>query len=198
MMYLNTPHLEVHSFQTAKGGNTYCGDSIYMEANNDFFVCILADGLGSGEFAYEASQAAVSIVEANPEKCVDALIDDCNKAMVGKRGAAVAILKVDFQKKQFEYSCVGNIRFYVYPPAGKMIYPMPVTGYLSGRRQRFRTQTYPFDPKSRFLIHSDGFVNVNTRALLTSEHSITILAQQLKEKQIDAFDDMSFIVGNLL
>ncbi|MFK4998571.1 hypothetical protein ACI2OX_18455 [Bacillus sp. N9] len=49
-------------------------------------MCILADGLGSGEFAYEASQAAVSIVKANPEERVEVLIEDCNKAMAGKRG----------------------------------------------------------------------------------------------------------------
>ncbi|MFK4998570.1 hypothetical protein ACI2OX_18450 [Bacillus sp. N9] len=83
-------------------------------------------------------------------------------------------------------------------PIGKMIYPMPVTGYLSGRQQTFRTQTYPFKPQSKFLIHSDGFVNVNVRALLTSEHSISDLAHQLKEKQSATFDDMSFVVGSLL
>ncbi|MBS4224398.1 PP2C family serine/threonine-protein phosphatase [Lederbergia citrea] len=197
MMHLQNDSLEAHAFQTAKGGNIFCGDSFYMTVNEDYFLCILADGLGSGKFAYEASQAAVSIVKANPEEDVDTLMDYCNKVLLRKRGAAVAILKVDFKRQEFDYSCVGNIRFYVYTPSGKMIYPMPVTGYLSGRPQKFRTQKFSYEPRSKFLIHSDGFVNINTKMMLSSCQSITALSDHLKIKQINNMDDMSFIVGSL-
>ena len=76
-----------------KNNNVYCGDSFYITINDDYFLCVLADGLGSGEFAYESSQAVVSIVKANPDEDVDTLMDYANKVLVRKRGAAVAILK---------------------------------------------------------------------------------------------------------
>ncbi|MBS4219432.1 protein phosphatase 2C domain-containing protein [Bacillus sp. FJAT-49711] len=198
MIHLENEYSEVHAFQTAKDSNVLCGDSFYLTLNEDYVLCALADGLGSGKYAHEASQAAVSVVRSNPEESVDTLMDFCNKVLLRKRGAAVAIFKVDFKKKEFEYSCVGNIRFYMYTPAGKLIYPMPVTGYLSGRPQKYRTQKYSYESKSKFLIHTDGFVNVNTKDLLNGCQSIPALVAHLKAKQVNTSDDMSFIVGTLL
>ncbi len=68
-------------------------------ANDDYFLCVLADGLGSGKPAFESSHAVVSTVKSNPEETVDTLMYYCNKVLLHKRGAAVAILKVDFKPK---------------------------------------------------------------------------------------------------
>jgi len=198
MIHLENEYSEAHAFQTAKDSNLLCGDSFYMTLTEEYFLCVLADGLGSGKYAHESSQAAVSVVSSNPEENVSTLMDYCNKVLLRKRGAAVAILKVDFKQKVFEYSCVGNIRFYMYTPEGKLVYPMPVTGYLSGRPQKYRTQKYSYESKSKFLLHSDGFVNVNTKTLLSSCQSISALVAHLKVKQVNRSDDMSFIVGTLL
>ncbi|MCJ7842201.1 phosphoserine phosphatase [Lederbergia sp. NSJ-179] len=198
MIHVKNSHLEAHAFQTAKDNNVYCGDGFYLNLQNDYFLCVLADGLGSGRYAYEAAKAVTSVVESNPEESVDTLMDYCNKVLLRTRGAAVGILKVDFQKREFAYSCVGNIRFYVYTPAGKLIYPLPVTGYLSGRPQNFHTHLYSYEGQSKFLIHSDGFINIKTRDLLGGKHSVWTMTDQLKAKQINTTDDMSFIVGTLL
>ncbi|HEY4553581.1 MAG TPA: PP2C family serine/threonine-protein phosphatase [Bacillaceae bacterium] len=198
MMHLKENKMEAYAFQTAKNSNAFCGDSYYITANDDYLLCVLADGLGSGKYAFEASHAVASVVRSNPEESVETLMDYCNKVLLRTRGAAVAIFKVDFRRREFEYSCVGNIRFYVYSPNGKLLYPMPVTGYLSGRPQKFRTQKYSYDPRTKFLIHSDGFINVNTKTLLSGCQSLSTLAEQLKDYQVNTSDDMTFIVGNLL
>lgn len=199
MIHVKNEHLEAHAYQTAKDSNAFCGDSFYLTLQDDYFLCILADGLGSGKLAYDASQTATSVVRLNPEKSVDLLMKECNQQLCGTRGAAVAILKVDFVHGTFDYSCVGNIRFYVYTPYGKIIYPMPVTGFLSGKPQQFRTHQYQYEANSKFLLHSDGFQNINTRSMLTSNQSIYSLSDQLKAKQKDnRRDDMSFIIGSLL
>ncbi len=114
MIHLDNSHLEVHAFQTAKDSNLFCGDAFYLDLQEDYFLCVLADGLGSGQHAYDSAKAVTSVVESNPEENVQTLMDYSNKVLLRKRGAAVGILKVDFHKKEFEYSCVGNIRFYVY------------------------------------------------------------------------------------
>ncbi|MEK3889618.1 PP2C family serine/threonine-protein phosphatase [Bacillus sp. FSL K6-3431] len=198
MIHIENNFVEAHGFQTSKDDNTFCGDSFYMKATDEHFLCVVADGLGSGKYAYESSYAVTSVVQSNPDENVDTLMAYSNMETRRKRGAAVAIFKVDYALKQFEYSCVGNIRFYVYSPSGKLTYPMPVTGYLSGRPQKFRTQKFPYESKSKFLIHSDGFMNVNTRALLGSGLPVASLTEQLKVKQVNATDDMTFIVGSLL
>ena len=53
--------------------------------------------------------------------------------MVQKRGAAVAIVKVDYKQKTIQYSCVGNVRFYMLHDREKMIYPL--AGYGVSIRQ---------------------------------------------------------------
>lgn len=198
MMHLQNECIEAYAFQRAKEGNAYCGDSFYMTANDGFFLCVLADGLGSGEYAYESSHAVTSIVQSNPEEDVQTLMNFSNKVLLSKRGAATAIFKVDFQEKTFEYSCVGNIRFYLYTPSGKMVYPMPVSGYLSGRPQKFRTQKFPYDPQSTFLIHSDGYVKEDSKPFIKNSQTINAIAKQLKANQINKNDDVTFIVGSLL
>lgn len=198
MIHVENKHLEAHAFQTAKGSNMFCGDSFYLSLKEDYFICVLADGLGSGQFAHEASRAVTSVVESNPKETINTLMDHCNQVLIRKRGAAVAILRVDFKKRIYEYSCVGNIRFFVHTSNNKLVYPMPVRGFLSGRPQKFRTHRYSYEENSAFLLHSDGFININTRELLGSKQSVWAMTDRLKAVQKNTNDDMSFIVGTLL
>ncbi|MBD8006745.1 PP2C family serine/threonine-protein phosphatase [Bacillus norwichensis] len=198
MMHFQNECIEAYAFQRAKEGKAFCGDSFYMTADDHCFLCVLSDGLGSGEYAYESSQAVATVVKSNPKEDVETLMNFSNKVLFSKRGAATAIFKVDFRKKTFEYSCVGNIRFYLYPPSGKMVYPMPVSGYLSGRPQKFRTQTFPYEPQSTFLVHSDGFIKKDSKLFTDDSQTISVIANRLKQNQINKNDDVTFIVGSLL
>ena len=72
--------------------------------------------------------------------------------MIQKRGAAVAIVKFDYKEKTIQYSCVGNVRFYMLQDGQKMIYPLPVMGYLSGKPQKLKTQEYPYSTGDSFFL----------------------------------------------
>ncbi|RLQ93164.1 PP2C family serine/threonine-protein phosphatase [Falsibacillus albus] len=198
MIHLQQNGVEVYSHQTSKEGKSHCGDSYYMTTTEDYFLCVLADGLGSGKFAHEASSAVAKIVEQNKDEDVDALMKICNKVLAQTRGAAVAIVKVYFHEKEFVYSCVGNIRFYLYSPSGKLTYPLPVTGYLSGRPQMFNTHRFPFEEGARFLIHSDGLRISSTKSLLKNSYSVGMIASELERDYVNKDDDLTFIVGSLL
>lgn len=197
MKHMHQDSIEVYAFQTAKEGKAYCGDSYYFATTKDFFICVLADGLGSGQYAYEASSAVAEVVKNNAYDDVETLMNHCNKVLVQKRGAAVAILKIMFQTQEFEYSCVGNIRFYLYTASGKLTYPIPVTGYLSGRPQIFRTQRFHYEQGSKFLLHSDGIKIESSKSLLKSGESLDIIANTMKSEQHSKEDDSTFIIGSL-
>lgn len=197
MKHMHQDSIEVYAFQTAKEGKAYCGDSYYFSTTKDFFICVLADGLGSGQYAYEASSAVAEVVRNNAYDDVETLMNHCNKVLVQKRGAAVAILKIMFQTQEFEYSCVGNIRFYLYTASGKLTYPIPVTGYLSGRPQIFRTQRFHYEQGSKFLLHSDGIKIESSKSLLKSGESLDIIANTMKSEQHSKEDDSTFIIGSL-
>ncbi|CAM3953696.1 PP2C family serine/threonine-protein phosphatase [Mesobacillus zeae] len=190
--------LDIYAHQTTKEGKTQCGDSYFYMATDEYFLCVVADGLGSGEFAHEASAAVVSVVEQNHHEDVDTLMKSCNRVLARKRGAAVSIFKVFFKNREFVYSCVGNIRFFLYSPNGKLTYPLPVTGYLSGRPQVFNTQRYLYEPESKFLIYSDGFDIHGAKALLKGYRSVQAIADEIKAAYKNTMDDATFIVGSLL
>ena len=190
--------VEAIAAQSSKDGKALCGDDYFFLATDDYFVCVLADGLGSGEFAHESSRAVTNVVRESHEKDVDSLMELCNRVLLQKRGAAVAIFKVYFKEQRFRYSCVGNIRFYLYPPNGKLVYPLPVTGYMSGRKQRFHTQEFSYVPNSRFLIHSDGFEMRGTKDFFGLSNSLEVSANQLEHTNSAASDDITFIFGSLL
>lgn len=198
MNQFSKDNIEVFAHQSSKEGKAFCGDSYFYMATDDYFVCILADGLGSGKYAFEASSAAVAIVENHHHEDVDTLMRLCNQSMLAKRGAAVSILKVYFQSREFVYSCVGNIRFFLYSPQGKLTYPLPVTGYLSGRPQTYHTQRFSYVPHSKFLIFSDGYELQGIKTLLNGVLPIETIANEIRTNHTKANDDSTFIIGSLL
>ncbi|KQL51039.1 phosphoserine phosphatase [Heyndrickxia shackletonii] len=198
MMQIQHNLMEAIAFQTAKEGKDYCGDSFFMTVKNDIFLCILADGLGSGKAAFEASSSVVDFVKEHLELDVETLIQECNKLLVNKRGAAVSIMKIDLRKREFIYSCVGNIRFFLYTPSGKTTYPLPVTGYLSGRPQIYRTHRFSYETNSRFLLHSDGLKLSNSKTFIQSGRPLEAIANEIERDHIRKTDDSTFILGSLL
>ncbi|KAB7704815.1 SpoIIE family protein phosphatase [Bacillus aerolatus] len=197
MVYLQSEQLEICADKAAKDGKPFCGDSYYIHETDDYLICVLADGLGSGEFAFHSSYAVTKTVEENHHEPVDLLMRLSNNVLYQKRGAAVAILKIYFDKREFEYSCVGNIRFYLYSDEGKLTYPLPVTGYLSGRPQKYRTQRFSYEENCKFLLHSDGINILNVKAMMKNR-SIQQIASILEEQTLRSNDDSTFIIGSLL
>lgn len=197
MKHFVKEEVEVYVDQRIKDGNEQCGDGYFYTSTNDYFICVLADGLGSGQNAYKSSTAVISIVERYHYEDVERIMKRCNEELVQKRGAAVAIFKVFFAKQEFVYSCVGNIRFFLYSSSGKLTYPLPVTGFLSGKPQKFRTQSYAYEPDSKFLIYSDGFHLNGLRTMLNTSKSLRCTAEEIRQKPLPTPDDATFIIGSL-
>lgn len=185
-------------FNEAKKGYYESGDSYHTVLTDDYFICSVADGLGSGPVARESSQVIPQILKEHHHETIDELMQRFNKLMVQKRGAAVAIFKVDFKRKTLEYSCVGNIRFYMYRKGtDEMIYPLPVMGYLSGRPQKLRTQLYTYVEDDLFLIHSDGVDLRNPKSMMRQAGTPERLYYDIL-RSIETGDDATFIAGSLL
>lgn len=198
MERLNNQFIELIAGNHSKDGNSFCGDTYYFEQKESSFICLLADGLGSGRFAYESSNAAAEAVKQQWQtEPVENLMNVINEAMFQKRGAAVALFSINFESHEFEYTCVGNIRFYLYGPDGKLTYPLPVTGYLSGRPQKYRMERFSYESGSKFLVHSDGINLLNTKELMRYRTTEQIAAK-LDEVAIQSNDDATFLIGTLL
>ena len=196
---LRENELEVLASQSSKNGMPYCGDDYFFMNTNEYFLCVLADGLGSGKFAYESSSAITDEVKNYHHESVENLMSLCNNTQVNKRGAAVSILKIYYDTKEFVYSSVGNIRFFLYnPDSDKLVYPLPVTGYLSGRKQKYHTQRFKYESQAKFILHSDGISLQGAKSLLKTRLSLERNAQLILEGNTIQSDDSTFIIGSLL
>jgi len=198
MTTLINNNVHVFAYQTIKKGKMLCGDSYFFTSTDQYFICVLADGLGSGEFANEASVAVINVIEEFHDAPVEELMELCNKVLVKKRGAAVCVFKVNYESKNIIYSSVGNIRFFLYSPTGKLTYPLPVTGYLSGRPQTYHTQCFTYEANSKFLVFSDGFNIQGVKALLKGYIPVETIADTIIAKYKNNDDDSTFILGSLL
>lgn len=198
MKEIQSSAIHVRVYNEAKDGNRLSGDTYYIAEHPDFFLCAIADGLGNGPVAKESADVIPEILAEYAEESVDQLLERCNTEMVYKRGAAVALVKVDYKDQTLAYSCVGNVKFYMYQKKfDRMIYPLPVMGYLSGRKQKLRTQTYPIFEGDLFLLHSDGVDIRNPKEMIKQSGS----ADHLYERVMQGMkfgDDATFIVAKIL
>ncbi|MBM7621691.1 negative regulator of sigma-B (phosphoserine phosphatase) [Bacillus tianshenii] len=190
--------VNVNAYQNPKNGMYFCGDSYYVNATDNYFICVVADGLGSGEYAHDASQAVISAAKAREKEDVTEIMKACNEAMKNKRGAAVSVFKVNYDKQEVVYSCVGNIRFFLYPPSEKLIYPLPVKGYLSGKPQNMKTHRFPFSSKMKFFVYSDGLNIPSVRKYIKDIPSATSLLEIAEIFTTDGMDDVTIISGEIL
>ncbi|WP_285769468.1 SpoIIE family protein phosphatase [Peribacillus sp. SI8-4] len=196
---LRGENIEIVVSQSSKNGMVYCGDDYFFLHTKEYFVCVLADGLGSGKYAYESSHAVIEEVTRNHELDVESLMAVCNQVLIDKRGAAVSILKIFYDKNEFVYSSVGNIRFFLYnPTVDKIVYPLPVTGYLSGRKQKYRTERYKYEPNAKFILHSDGLELKGAKTFLKRQAPMEVTARAILESSPATADDTTFILGSLL
>ena len=85
------------------------------------------------------------------------IMERCNQALLGKRAPLSLFLKCTSKRKNFSTAVlVISVSIFIHQMS-KLIYPLPVTGYLSGRKQKFHTQQFTYAPATKFFIHSDGF-----------------------------------------
>lgn len=197
MIEVKTEYIEAVIYQQAKPGNIESGDTYFTHSEKDYFIFAIADGLGNGPIARQSAEVIPHVLAEYHSESIDELLNRCNEYMIQKRGAAVAIVKVDFKSKIIQYSCVGNVRFYIWQNGKKMIYPLPVMGYLSGRPLKLNTQSYTYHPGDIFFLHSDGIEFRSPTSLLKDSSSLfEIYNRVVYTSTVD--DDATFIAGNLL
>jgi phosphoserine phosphatase RsbX len=92
-----------------KPGETENGDHYLTLDEGGRVTIAVADGLGHGRAAHEASFAACEFVRQNQNLGLERLIDQCGAALRNTRGAALTVLRVDKQNGALEYSAIGNV-----------------------------------------------------------------------------------------
>jgi len=135
-------------------GETACGDNwgYAGEAGDTLFV---VDGLGHGREAEKAAHLAVhSFLNNAGRSCVE-IMQRVHAALAPTRGAAAALARIDHRRQAVDFVGIGNISGSVVTINGvrKMVSHNGTAGHLAPRIAVF---SYPYDPGSLLIMHSDG------------------------------------------
>jgi anti-sigma regulatory factor (Ser/Thr protein kinase) len=136
-------------------GETDCGDSWSADFSSGRSVYIVADGLGHGIYAAEASREAVRVFKQAPHLTPARILSDAHGALAKTRGAAISIAHINHSEGILTYAGVGNIAAAIlHKGKSRSLVSMNGTiGHNIGRIQEF---SYPWEKGSALVMHSDG------------------------------------------
>lgn len=135
-----------------------CGDAWRIIERGGSLAVIVADGLGHGPLAAEASALAVGAFEALPFADAAAFYARANDTLSSSRGAAVARALVD-ESGKVEYSGVGNIAGSLLGPDGSRGLPSQNGTVGSPMRRQVAAQLYDWPTRGVLVMHSDGIMS---------------------------------------
>jgi serine phosphatase RsbU (regulator of sigma subunit) len=139
-------------------GETVSGDAWAHHATPGRTVVLVADGLGHGVLAADASSAAVEIFRRHASLSPKDVLERVHDGLRGSRGGAVAVAEIDSGRGVLRFSGIGNIVGTILHD-GKtrsVVSQHGTAGHLVKRLQEFQ---YPWAPGSTLVMHSDGLVS---------------------------------------
>jgi anti-sigma regulatory factor (Ser/Thr protein kinase) len=137
----------------AMPGQDVCGDSWSVAANGatTYFV---ADGLGHGQDAADASVEAVRLFHRFNGHRVPTLLDYVHGGLRATRGAAVSIARFDPGARRVTFSGVGNVAGAL-AANGSLQRMVTMPGTAGHNARKIQSFDYPFE-KGLIVLASDG------------------------------------------
>src|SRR5262245_7043014 len=99
-----TPDFETSGVCVPVPQEVGCGDSWTTIPRRYGLRVVVADGLGHGPAAADASRMAMEVARANPEAGVVQSLDDIHAALRPTRGAAVAVADIDLRQNVVRFA----------------------------------------------------------------------------------------------
>jgi anti-sigma regulatory factor (Ser/Thr protein kinase) len=156
-----TPHrtqarIDVGAVQVSKAGEPVCGDAWSWRMRDDRLTVLVADGLGHGLPAHDAATAAMDVFGRLHEESPGRLLEDVHAGLRHTRGAAVAVVAVDLERRTATYAGLGNIAGVILLPGGGRHHMVSHNGTAGHGAARIQTFTYPVPRGAVLVMASDG------------------------------------------
>jgi anti-sigma regulatory factor (Ser/Thr protein kinase) len=148
-------NLEIGAVCLPKTGEEVAGDAWATEQYYGRTLLLVADGLGHGPLAAQASLEAVRIFRENVGKSPKEIVEAAHAALRSTRGAALAIAEVDFERQSVRFAGIGNIAGSILSLEGSnsMVSYNGTVGHEVRKIQEF---VYPWPKGGLLIMHSDG------------------------------------------
>lgn len=141
----------------AMAGETVCGDAWSVSNTGHTRTLLLADGLGHGPEAAEASVEAVRLFHRYNGHSVADLIGYIHGGLRSTRGAAVSIARFDPATRKVSFSGIGNVAGMI-AVAGETKRMVSMAGTAGFNARKIQAFDYPFE-RGLVILYSDGLAS---------------------------------------
>jgi negative regulator of sigma-B (phosphoserine phosphatase) len=185
----------------AHEGEGRSGDlAVFAPCRRGGLVAVI-DGLGHGDAAADAAEAAAAVLEAEVERPPQELLELCHEELRRTRGAVMTLAWFDLEKRLMEWTGVGNVeaRFVRAGDTGDARHASPVVlgGVVGYNLPRVRMGTIPLEPGDAVVLATDG-VKADFSVSLTSGVNAQELAERVLARHGKGSDDALAVVVRYL
>jgi phosphoserine phosphatase RsbX len=176
----------------AHEGEGRSGDlAVFAPSARGGLVAVI-DGLGHGDAAADAAEAAAEVLRREVEREPQELLETCHSALRRTRGAVMTLAWFDLERRSMTWTGVGNVeaRFVRAGDAGDARHPSPVVlgGVVGFNLPQVRLGTIPLEPGDAVVLATDG-VTADFSVSLTSGVNAQELAERVLENHGKGTDD---------
>jgi len=173
-------------------------DGAFVQSQNNLLV-VVADGLGHGIEAREASNRAMEIVARNPLVALDELAQVLNTELAGTRGCALSVVRLDGSNGDVDCLAAGDVHAHLY--SGRDAHFFTSTPFVVGdpqfARRKVRIEHTTVDAGAVLLMFTDG---LQSRTTLKGELELLrrpaiVIAQYLLATHVRPNDDAMVLVA---
>lgn len=150
------PHFGVGGVCVPVTGEEECGDNWIFQKKARGGRLTMADGLGHGPGAADASRAAVRTARERIDESGPELLERIHAALRSTRGAAVAVAEIEPDSRVLRFAGIGNISAAVIPPSGPIRRLASGAGTAGHQYRKILEFSCPWEAGSMLLMHSDG------------------------------------------
>jgi anti-sigma regulatory factor (Ser/Thr protein kinase) len=180
----------------AMPGEDVNGDAWSADDSSDGRTLFVADGLGHGPDAAEASVEAVRLFQRHKGHQVATLLDYVHGGLRATRGAAVSIARISPGRDKVMFSGIGNVGGAIVAPGGirRMVSLAGTAGHVARKIQGFE---YPY-AGGLVILYSDGLATswtLDRYPGLLNAHP-TLVAGILYRDFARRRDDVTILVGS--
>jgi negative regulator of sigma-B (phosphoserine phosphatase) len=107
---INLPLVEYGMAKSILPGQGESGDRHLVCCGGHGILIAAIDGIGHGEEAANAAEAAMAILKASPEEPVISLVERCHEGLRSTRGAVLSLASIDPKHGLMTWLGVGNVQ----------------------------------------------------------------------------------------
>jgi anti-sigma regulatory factor (Ser/Thr protein kinase) len=146
---------DIGAVSTPKAGELVCGDAWCFREQDGVGCFLVVDGLGHGQYAFEAATAGVAAFENWNGETAREILTTIHGELRSTRGAAAAVARIDPRCGLATFSGVGNVMATILSASGRrqMVSHGGIVGHKAPRIAEF---SYPWPDDGVLVLASDG------------------------------------------